>query len=251
MSSYVESLLRPGERIIYQPRLSRLLLAVSSLAVLVCIPPFLYLSTQLVDYLGQIIWNSLKVSGPREDPLAASIVFPIVLGILYFAVKYLYAYIFVELALTDQRIIGRVSRPLAAFPLQPVDLPLADIAGVHYTLSSSGYGGGSSLSSLFFALFFGIIEYLANYGTVEVVDQEGRKTKLRSIVRPKELARQIRQAAGLGEFAVSPAGTVGQVPGLAEQTLQRDFDWKSLVAWTFLLLIMGAAVYAYFRMKSP
>lgn len=249
MSSYIDSLLRPGERIIHQPRLSRLLLAVSSLAVLVCIPPLLYLSMQLLDYLGQFSRNAPKASHPGEDLVAALVVFPLVLGMLYFAVKYLYAYFQVEIAVTDQRIIGRVSRPFAAFPLQPVDLPLSAIAGVHYTLSSSGYGGGSSFFSLFSALVFGIIEFLANYGTVEVMDQEGNKTTLRSVVRPKELARQIRQAAGLGEFATSPAGTVGEVPGLAEQALQRDLGWKSLVAWTVLLLIIGAAVYAYLGMK--
>jgi hypothetical protein len=204
---------------------------------------------QLLDYLGQFSRNAPKAPSPEVDPGAALVVFPLVLGILYFALKYLYAYLRVEIAVTDQRIIGRVSRGFAAFPLQPVELSLADIAGVHYTISSSGYGGGSSIFSLVSALVFGIIEFLANYGTVEVMDQEGSETKLRSIVRPKELARQIRQAAGLGEYAASPAGTVGEVPGLAEQILHRDLGWKSLVAWTVLLLIIGAAVYAHFGMK--
>ncbi len=249
MPAYIESLLQPGERIIYQPRLSRLLLAVSILAVLVSIPPLFYLSMQLLDYLGQFSRNAPKAPGPGVEPMSVLVVFPLVLGMLYFGVKYLYACFRVGIAVTDRRIIGKVSRAFAVFPLQPVDLPLADIAGVRYTISSSGYGGGSSIFSLVSALVFGIIEYLANYGTVEVVDQEGNETKLRSVVRPKELARQIRQAAGLGEYAASPAGTVGEVPGLAEQALHRDLGWKPLAALMVLLLIFGAAVYAYFAIK--
>jgi hypothetical protein len=184
MPSYVENRLRPGERVIYQARLSWFLLVINGLIGLVCLVVFGFFGLKAVAYAGKFNWKFLK--GPVSSDEALLAVFLIFFtGLcLYFICKYFYDYFRSEIAVTDQRIIGIVPRLLVAFSLQPVDLPLSALEKVYYTMSG-GSSSGSGSASLIADIVAIIIVAIADYGTVVVVDKEGRKTKFRSVVAPK------------------------------------------------------------------
>ena len=168
---------------------------------------------------------------------------------LYFIAKYLYDYLKVEIALTNERIIGKIPRLLVAFSLQAVDLPLSDIKKVSHTdyLGGGSNSSGSLVAEFIAAIIAGLIALLANYGKVVVVDRDGRKTKFRMVAAPAELDRQISQAAGIGEAAApKPAAGAASGPaaeGLAERTLGRYRDWKPLSVLLVVLLLLGLALW--------
>jgi len=90
--------------------------------------------------------------------------------LFYFSVKFLYDYFYSEVAVTNQRIIGKIPTALLPFWLQPLDIPLTELQYVY----TNDYGGTS-------------------YGYVIVVNRLGEKTIFRNFADPEELRRQIIQ----------------------------------------------------------
>ncbi len=94
---------------------------------LICLAVIVFFRVQIVAYLGK--FNLKPLVGPvsRDDFLLAVTVVLCTGFFLYFFAKYIFDYYQTEIAVTDQRIIGRAPRLLVAFSLQPVDLPLSDL----------------------------------------------------------------------------------------------------------------------------
>jgi tetratricopeptide (TPR) repeat protein len=243
MPAYMDTLLRPGERIIYQPRLSTFILIIHLFLGALCLAVLVFFGLKALVYTGIFHWKFL---GPvKQEEMLQAAFFLLFAGLLlYFGAKYLYDYCKTEIAVTDQRIIGRVPRLLVAFSLQTVDLPLAAIEKIYYSTyygHSSGSGGGF-ISTLIMEIIAGLISALADYGTVVVVDKEGHKTKFRTIVSPKELQQQIEQAAKIGEFA--PAGAAAG--GIAEKAMAQRFARKLVVGSLAAGLIITAGILIYY-----
>jgi len=245
MSSYLESVLRPGEKIIYQARLSRFFLVFYSLLGIMCLPLLGFLALEIIAYLGKFDWAIIK------GPFPSEIILPLFLVLLfsgtfaYIFVKYLYDYFKTEIAVTDQRIIGRAPRALAAFSLKPLDLPLSGIERVYLSITFISSGSVRGLLGLIAVVGDHIIDALVKCGTVVVVDNEGRETSLRAVALPKELERQINEAVQ----AVAPAAPRPAAGGVAERTLGRGLNWRPIVGWTGAALLIGAALYAYYDTK--
>jgi len=107
-------MLRPGERIIYQARLSRFRLVFYSLLGIICLPGLGFLGLLIIGHIGKFSWGNMKDPIPTEMLPVLFIIF-LFFGIFtYIFAKYSYDYFKTEIAVTDQRIIGKVPRRLAA-----------------------------------------------------------------------------------------------------------------------------------------
>jgi len=67
MPAYVQSALRPGERIIYQARLSRFLFIVNAFLALLFVSGLAFVAVHLVAFLGKFNWKFVKGPVSRED----------------------------------------------------------------------------------------------------------------------------------------------------------------------------------------
>lgn len=200
MPSHIETLLRPGERILYQARLSKFLLIFYGLLGILSLAGVAFFGLMAINYAGKFNWKSFDVVS-RDDCLMALISGLCILPVLYFCAKYLYAYFKTEIVVTDQRVMGRVRRFLVPFTPQPIDLPLSEIESLYFFIAIDWYYGDQDSTRVILDVISNLIVAVADFGTVIVVSKAGRKVKLHAVTAPRELERQISEAANRLRFS--------------------------------------------------
>ena len=138
------------------------------------------------SFLQEFFQRNPKKPMGKDDLIFYSVVAIFFIFIVYLSVKYLYDYLYSEVAVTNQRIIGNIPTAFLLFSLQPLDIPLSELQYVYTTY----YGG-------------------ASYGYVIAVDRLGRKTVFRNFADPEELRRQIIQDRVLEESLPNRSGKDG------------------------------------------
>jgi hypothetical protein len=170
MPASISTQLRPDETILYQTRLKSLPMVAYGICLLIAALFLVMLALNPASFLQEFFQRNPKKTMGKDDLIFYSVVAIFFIFILYLSVKYLYDYLYSEVAVTNLRIIGNIPSAFRIFSLQPLDISLSELQYVYTTY----YEG-------------------ASYGYVIAVDRLGRKTIFRNFADPEELRRQIIQ----------------------------------------------------------
>lgn len=171
MASSISNQLRSDETILYQAGLNKTPLFACVICVLIFTPLLVMINLYPSSFLEALFQKNPHEPMGRVDLLLCFGVTLFFIFVLWLSVKFIYDFFRSEVAVTNQRIIGKIPTGFCPFVLQSLDLPISEVIYVYTT-----YYGGSS------------------YGYVIAVDRLGRRTIFRNFADPEELRRRIIEA---------------------------------------------------------